>query len=66
METDEAMNALSVTNKGLTTQEAQERLKKFGYNELKEKKPTTALQMFLGEFKDIFILLLLVATVFQS
>ena len=66
METDDVMSALTVTNKGLTTQEVKERLKKYGFNELKEKKPTTALQMFLGEFKDVFILLPLVATVFRS
>jgi Ca2+-transporting ATPase len=64
-ETDETMHELNVTSKGLTSQEAQERLKKYGYNELKEKKRRTALQMFLEEFKDIFILLLLVATVFS-
>mgnify|MGYP001031567113 CR=1 FL=1 len=38
VETDEAMRALNVTHDGLTSQEAQERLKKYGYNELKEKK----------------------------
>jgi len=66
MEIDDVMHALSVTNKGLTSQEVQERLKKYGYNELKEKKRTTALQMFLGEFKDVFIMLLLVATVLSA
>jgi len=65
MEIDDFMHALNVTNKGLSSQEAQERLKKYGYNELKEKKQTTALQMFLGEFKDVFIILLLVATIFS-
>jgi len=60
------MHALSVTNEGLTSQEAQERLKKYGYNELKEKKRRTALQMFLGEFKDVFIMLLIVATIFSA
>jgi len=65
METDEVMRALNVTYQGLSIQEVEERLKKYGYNELKEKKRTTALQMFLGEFKDVFIILLLVATVFS-
>jgi len=65
MEIDDAMHSLNTTNEGLTSQEVQERLKKFGYNELKEKKRTTALQMFLGEFKDVFIILLLVATIFS-
>lgn len=63
MKTDEIMRELNVTQKGLTTQEAQERLKKYGYNELQEKKRRSALQMFLEGFKDVFILLLVFATV---
>jgi Ca2+-transporting ATPase len=60
------MCLLNTNRKGLTSQEAQERLKKFGYNELKEKKRRTALQMFLSEFKDIFILLLIAAAIFSA
>jgi len=55
-----------VTHVGLTSQEAQERLKKYGYNELVAKKRRTALHMFLDEFKDIFILLLIAATIFSA
>ncbi|MEM3458524.1 MAG: cation-translocating P-type ATPase [Candidatus Bathyarchaeia archaeon] len=65
-EIDEAMRLLNVNREGLTSQEAQERLKKYGYNELKEKKRKTALQMFLSEFKDIFILLLIAAAIFSA
>ena len=60
---DELMDELGTTSKGLTTQEAQERLKKHGYNELIEKKRTTPLQMFLNQFKDLFVIMLLVAIV---
>jgi Ca2+-transporting ATPase len=63
---DEVMNELNVTHEGLTTQEALERLKKYGYNELVAKKRKSALMMFLGEFKDIFILLLIAATIFSA
>jgi len=66
LEIDEAMRVLDVNREGLTSQEAQERLRKYGYNELKEKKRRTALQMFLSEFKDIFILLLIVAAIFSA
>jgi Ca2+-transporting ATPase len=55
-----------VTSNGLTTQEAQERLKKYGYNALVAKKRRTALHMFLDEFKDIFILLLIGATILSA
>ena len=64
--TDEVMLDLNVTHEGLTSQEAQERLKKYGYNELVAKKRRTALHMFLDEFKDIFILLLIAATIFSA
>jgi Ca2+-transporting ATPase len=64
--TDEVMLELDVTHEGLTSQEAQERLKKYGYNELVAKKRRTALHMFLDEFKDIFILLLIAATIFSA
>jgi Ca2+-transporting ATPase len=65
-EPEEVMRAFSVTQEGLTSQQAQERLKEYGYNELKEKKRKTALRMFLDEFKDIFILLLIAATIFSG
>ena len=50
---------------GLSIQEAERRLQEYGYNELKEKKRRTALQMFLEGFKDVFIMLLIVATIFS-
>jgi Ca2+-transporting ATPase len=65
-EIDEVTRDLSVVQGGLTSQEAQERLRKYGYNELQEKKRRTALHMFIGEFKDVFILLLIAATVFSG
>jgi Ca2+-transporting ATPase len=64
--TDDVLRELDVTHEGLTSQEAQERLKKYGYNELVAKKRKSALSMFLGEFKDIFILLLIAATIFSA
>jgi Ca2+-transporting ATPase len=63
---DEVMHELDVSHEGLTSQEAQQRLSKYGYNELVAKKRKSALSMFLGEFKDIFILLLIAATIFSA
>jgi Ca2+-transporting ATPase len=65
-EIDEVTRDLSVVQGGLTSQEAQERLRKYGYNELQEKKRRTAFHMFIGEFKDVFILLLIAATIFSG
>jgi len=56
---------LKTSPAGLNGEEAKKRIGEYGYNELQEKKKRTALQMFLEEFKDIFILLLIAATVFS-
>jgi Ca2+-transporting ATPase len=62
---DTVLRDLKTSLAGLSNEEAKRRLAEYGYNELLEKKKKTALQMFLGEFKDIFILLLIFATVFS-
>jgi len=63
---DEAAQSLKTDLNGLNNEEAKRRLAEYGYNELKEKKKKTALRMFLEEFKDFFIILLLVATAFSA
>jgi len=65
IETEEVMGTLQASEKGLSDEEAKRRLSEYGYNELTEKKRRTAFQMFLEEFKDIFILLLIAATMFS-
>ena len=62
---EEIFRKLNTSSKGLSQKEAEERLKKYGYNELAEKKRRTALQMFLSQFKDVFILLLIFAAIFS-
>jgi Ca2+-transporting ATPase len=66
MEIDEVLKELGVNREGLSSQEASERLRKYGFNEIKKVKRRTALHMFLDEFKDIFILLLIAATIFSA
>ena len=61
MEKKELLESLKVTENGLTTEEAERRLKEFGPNELVEKKKVSPLQIFLGQFKDIFVIMLLFA-----
>jgi Ca2+-transporting ATPase len=58
----EAMQELNVTEKGLTTQEAKQRLTKYGPNELTKEKGTSPLKLFLGQFTDILMIILLIAT----
>ncbi|TZE81826.1 calcium-translocating P-type ATPase, PMCA-type [Calorimonas adulescens] len=57
----EVLSELETSNTGLTSLEAQKRLERFGYNELAEKKGETIFQMFISEFKDFMIIILLIA-----
>jgi Ca2+-transporting ATPase len=66
MEVDAVLMELGVSREGLSSQEALERLKRFGPNEIRKVKRRTALHMFLDEFKDVFILLLIAATIFSA
>ncbi|MFP7494140.1 cation-translocating P-type ATPase [Terribacillus saccharophilus] len=50
-------------NKGLSTKEVQQRLKRDGRNEWKEEKSVSQLALFFGQFKDFMVLVLLAATV---
>jgi len=59
---DQVLNELKVSKDGLSSEEAKNRLDEFGYNELKEKKGVTPLQIFLRQFKDLFVIMLLIAT----
>ena len=61
MEKKQLLESLKATEKGLSAEEAERRLQEFGPNELVEKKGVTPLQIFLGQFKDIFVIMLLIA-----
>ncbi|MDR0820972.1 MAG: cation-translocating P-type ATPase [Oscillospiraceae bacterium] len=51
---------------GLTEQKAAELLQTVGRNKLSEKKPKTMLQRFFSQFKDVMIIILLVAAVISA
>ncbi|MBS3095514.1 ATPase, partial [Candidatus Woesearchaeota archaeon] len=61
----EVFSALSTSPNGLSESEAKKRLEKYGLNELKEKKKTSAFSIFLRQFNS-FIVLILVAAVILS
>ena len=48
---------------GLSSEQASERLKQFGENVLAEKKKNKPIVIFLGQFRDVMTLILLVSTV---
>jgi len=61
MSIKEVRDALKVDEKGLSQEEVNRRLQEFGYNELIERKRVTPLKIFLSQFKDIFVIMLLIA-----
>lgn len=63
---DEALNALDSKKSGLTDAEVTERLSKYGKNELEEGKKKSIIMMFLQQFKDLMIIILLVASVISG
>ena len=60
--TESVLSELRTKKKGLSREEADRRLEEFGYNELEGRKRVTPLQIFLRQFKDIFVIILLIAT----
>jgi P-type Ca2+ transporter type 2C len=59
---EEAMTELKVDAKGLNAQEAQARLTTYGLNELKKEKGKSPVKLFLGQFADVLMVILLIAT----
>ena len=61
---EEILNELQTNEtQGLTSVEAEERLKKHGNNELAGKKPESLLVRFLKQFADVLIIILIIAGV---
>ena len=58
----DTLDELKVTAQGLSSQEAQERQNTFGLNELKKEKGTSIVKLFLGQFTDVLMIILLIAT----
>lgn len=51
---------------GLNPEEAQRRLQEYGYNELKEEAKTSPFILFINQFKNTLIIILIVATVLSA
>ena len=61
--TKEALTLLKTSETGLTGKEAKKRLDEYGYNELQKEKKHTALAIFISQFKNALIILLIFAGV---
>jgi Ca2+-transporting ATPase len=60
---EEVTKQFGSKKKGLSFNEANKRLTKYGYNEIKHEKRITIFHIFLNQFKDFLVLVLLAATV---
>ena len=67
LEPDQVLKELeSDPRQGLTEEEAKNRLETYGTNELKKEEKTSPLTLFFNQFKNILILILLVAVVLSA
>jgi Ca2+-transporting ATPase len=62
MEIEQVLNELSTEENGLSQEEAAKRLSEYGLNELKKEKGRSPIKLFLTQFTDILIIILLIAT----
>jgi len=60
---DDVFNALHTSQKGLLSQNVDERLKKYGHNELEEKEKKSPIALFFGQFNNFIIWILVGVTI---
>ncbi|MBI2101386.1 calcium-translocating P-type ATPase, PMCA-type [Candidatus Woesearchaeota archaeon] len=63
---EQALKELKSAASGLSQQEAGERLKQYGLNEIREGKRISPFEIFIDQFKSIVIWILIVATVISA
>jgi P-type Ca2+ transporter type 2C len=63
MPIEKVFDDLDTSSNGLTSEEAKQRLKKYGYNKLSEKRQVPIIHKFIRNLKDLFGILLLVAAI---
>lgn len=66
MPNSDVLEQLESTENGLKPNQAQERLSRFGANEIGKKKVRTGLFIFLSQFKNPLVLILLVASIIST
>lgn len=63
---EEALKILGVTSKGLNEEEIKKRREQYGFNELEETARKSPLQVFLDQFKDFLVIILLGAAIISA
>lgn len=63
---EELYEKFSTNENGLTDEEVENRINKYGENKLKEQKKKSNLALFFGQFNDFMIILLIFASIFSA
>ncbi len=63
---EEALHSFGTTQAGLTEEEAVKRREKYGENQLAEGEKKSLFQVFLGQFMDLLVVILIVAAVISA
>lgn len=61
IETEEVLEKFNVSKDGLNEKQVDENISKYGLNELNQKKKKSVLQVFISQFKDLLIFILIAA-----
>ena len=62
----DVLNELKTSQSGLSANEAAERLKQYGLNELKAKEGISPWALLFEQFKDTLIIMLVIATIISA
>ncbi len=60
---EESLQLLETTSGGLSSQQAAQRLEQYGPNKLAEGEKQSVLQVFLSQFKDLLVVILIIAAI---
>src|SRR3989338_632373 len=63
---EQVFRELNTSDKGLSQQEAEARLKQYGFNEVKEEKKISPLIIFIHQFNSVVIWILIIATIISA
>ncbi len=66
LSSEAVLKELETTENGLTSQQAAERLEKYGHNKLKEAEKATWLQKFMAQLKDPMLIILMIAALVSA
>ena len=66
MKKEDVMQRLSTSENGLSQKQAEENLKQYGKNELAEDKKKSPLMIFLEQYKDFLVIILIIAAVISG